>query len=319
MSVLQLDCRRRGADGRVGIAPTQVPAARVGVVVIDMWNGYPCCTGRGLFAALVPRMNRALAGMRAAGSHGDPRPERRERPVRGLAAGGAGGGPAALRDAAGERHPRAAVSVRGADLPVRARHRLSLPAPLARHPSRSRDRRAGLPAGGPGVRRRRHPAAARPVPGTGPHPPALPGHRHQQLRGEQGGGHAVPGACRPGGDPGPRPDRRLRPLRPGQRLHQRRRHGAGGGGHRGAVLCHGGSGSGAGKGRPLAGCASGRYGPRHALGPARSALPVRGPVHRHPHLPHRPSRRGRSAARPSTTPWTAVPPSPAAPRLRARR
>ena len=68
MNVLQLDCRRRGADGRVGIAPTPVPAARIGVVVIDMWNGYPCCTGRGLFAALVPRMNRALAGLRALGA-----------------------------------------------------------------------------------------------------------------------------------------------------------------------------------------------------------------------------------------------------------
>ena len=45
-----------------------VAAQRIGVVVIDMWNGYPCCTGRGLFAALVPRMNRALAGMRALGA-----------------------------------------------------------------------------------------------------------------------------------------------------------------------------------------------------------------------------------------------------------
>ena len=68
MSVLQLDCRTRAATGGVRTAQTQVPAARVGVVVIDMWNGYPCCTGRGLFAALVPRMNRALAGMRALGA-----------------------------------------------------------------------------------------------------------------------------------------------------------------------------------------------------------------------------------------------------------
>ena len=68
MSVLQLDCRRRGADGGVRITPTAVAAERIGVVVIDMWNGYPCCTGRGLFAALVPRMNRALAGMRSLGA-----------------------------------------------------------------------------------------------------------------------------------------------------------------------------------------------------------------------------------------------------------
>ena len=68
MSVLTLDCRRRGADGGVRTTPTPVPARRVGVVVIDMWNGYPCCTGRGLFAALVPRMNRALAGMRGLGA-----------------------------------------------------------------------------------------------------------------------------------------------------------------------------------------------------------------------------------------------------------
>ena len=68
MSVLQLDCRRRGADGGERITLTAVPAARIGVVVIDMWNGYPCCTGRGLFAALVPRMNRALAGMRSLGA-----------------------------------------------------------------------------------------------------------------------------------------------------------------------------------------------------------------------------------------------------------
>ena len=60
MSVLTLDCRYRDADGGVRTAQAPVPAARVGVVVIDMWNGYPCCTGRGLFAALVPRMNRAL-------------------------------------------------------------------------------------------------------------------------------------------------------------------------------------------------------------------------------------------------------------------
>ena len=68
MSVLQLGCRRRGADGGVRITPTPVAARRIGVVVIDMWNGYPCCTGRGLFAALVPRMNRALAGMRSLGA-----------------------------------------------------------------------------------------------------------------------------------------------------------------------------------------------------------------------------------------------------------
>ena len=68
MSVLHLDCRRRGADGGARVTRTAVPARRTGVVVIDMWNGYPCCTGRGLFAALVPRMNRALAGMRALGA-----------------------------------------------------------------------------------------------------------------------------------------------------------------------------------------------------------------------------------------------------------
>ena len=68
MSVLTLDCRRRDVDGGVRTTPAAVSATRVGVVVIDMWNGYPCCTGRGLFAALVPRMNRALAGMRALGA-----------------------------------------------------------------------------------------------------------------------------------------------------------------------------------------------------------------------------------------------------------
>ena len=68
MSVLTLDCRRRDVDGGVRTTPTAVSATRVGVVVIDMWNGYPCCTGRGLFAALVPRMNRALAGMRGLGA-----------------------------------------------------------------------------------------------------------------------------------------------------------------------------------------------------------------------------------------------------------
>ena len=64
---LQLDCRRRDRSG-VRVETIEVAAARVGVVVVDMWNGYPCCTGRGLFAALVPRMNRALAGMRALGA-----------------------------------------------------------------------------------------------------------------------------------------------------------------------------------------------------------------------------------------------------------
>ena len=68
MSVFRLDCRRRDPDGGVRVIPIEVAAERVGVVVIDMWNGYPCCTGRGLFAALVPRMNRALAGMRALGA-----------------------------------------------------------------------------------------------------------------------------------------------------------------------------------------------------------------------------------------------------------
>ena len=68
VNVLELDCRRRQSDGGVRVTPTMVAAQRIGVVVIDMWNGYPCCTGRGLFAALVPRMNRALAGMRALGA-----------------------------------------------------------------------------------------------------------------------------------------------------------------------------------------------------------------------------------------------------------
>ena len=65
---LELDCRRRRPAGDVRVTPTAVTARRLGVVVIDMWNGYPCCTGRGLFAALVPRLNRALAGMRALGA-----------------------------------------------------------------------------------------------------------------------------------------------------------------------------------------------------------------------------------------------------------
>ena len=51
------NARRREPDGGVRVIPGWPRA----VVVIDMWNGYPCCTGRGLFAALVPRMNRALA------------------------------------------------------------------------------------------------------------------------------------------------------------------------------------------------------------------------------------------------------------------
>lgn len=65
MSVLRLDGRRRDRAGGTHVSTIEVAAERVGVVVVDMWNGYPCCTGRGLFAALVPRMNRALAGMRA--------------------------------------------------------------------------------------------------------------------------------------------------------------------------------------------------------------------------------------------------------------
>lgn len=66
---LQLSLQRRDPQtDKIKIQPETIDSSKIGVVVIDMWNGYMCPTGVELFGgSLVPRMNRALDGARALG------------------------------------------------------------------------------------------------------------------------------------------------------------------------------------------------------------------------------------------------------------
>ena len=66
---LRFRLRHRDAEtGEIGYTPKELSATEIGIVVIDMWNGYGCPTGAELFGnSLIPRMNRALEGARALG------------------------------------------------------------------------------------------------------------------------------------------------------------------------------------------------------------------------------------------------------------
>ena len=58
---------RAGGTGEIVARKESVDPAKVGVVIIDMWNTNDCMTNAQRCAALVPRMNRALEGARRLG------------------------------------------------------------------------------------------------------------------------------------------------------------------------------------------------------------------------------------------------------------
>ena len=66
---LELSLQRRDPQtDKITIQPETIDSSKIGVVVIDMWNGYMCPTGAELFGgSLVPRMSRALDGARTLG------------------------------------------------------------------------------------------------------------------------------------------------------------------------------------------------------------------------------------------------------------
>jgi len=66
---LELSLQRRDPQtDEITIKPETFDSSKIGVVVIDMWNGYMCPTGAELFGgSLIPRMNRALDGARTVG------------------------------------------------------------------------------------------------------------------------------------------------------------------------------------------------------------------------------------------------------------
>lgn len=67
-AVVQVDLRTRDPITGVAIQTRQaIDSARIGVVVMDMWSYHWCMTCAERAAALVPRMNRALAGARKLG------------------------------------------------------------------------------------------------------------------------------------------------------------------------------------------------------------------------------------------------------------
>jgi len=63
---LNLQTRDR-ATGRIVMAQESIDPRKIGVVIIDMWNTNDCMTNAQRAAALVPRMNRVLAGARRLG------------------------------------------------------------------------------------------------------------------------------------------------------------------------------------------------------------------------------------------------------------
>ncbi|HVY71737.1 MAG TPA: hypothetical protein VHH73_17530, partial [Verrucomicrobiae bacterium] len=65
---LRLHLQRRDANtGAVSITEEEVDPAKVGVVVVDMWNWHWCKTSTARVGALVPRMNRVLEVARSLG------------------------------------------------------------------------------------------------------------------------------------------------------------------------------------------------------------------------------------------------------------
>jgi nicotinamidase-related amidase len=66
--LVELDLRTRDADsGRIISNKRSLDPARIGIVIIDMWNYHWCMTAAQRVAALVPRMNAALAAARQLG------------------------------------------------------------------------------------------------------------------------------------------------------------------------------------------------------------------------------------------------------------
>jgi nicotinamidase-related amidase len=64
---IELPLRTRDLDGRSVTRPEKVDPAKVGIVVVDMWNFHWCKTATMRVGALVPRMNRALDAARSMG------------------------------------------------------------------------------------------------------------------------------------------------------------------------------------------------------------------------------------------------------------
>jgi hypothetical protein len=59
--------RRDPNSGQVSTSTERVPAHKIGIVVVDMWNWHWCKTSTMRVGALVPRMNRALRAARGLG------------------------------------------------------------------------------------------------------------------------------------------------------------------------------------------------------------------------------------------------------------
>ena len=65
---IELALQTRDRENRVAAAKDRIDPARIGVVIVDMWNTNDCMTTAQRTAALVPRMNRALEGARRLGA-----------------------------------------------------------------------------------------------------------------------------------------------------------------------------------------------------------------------------------------------------------
>lgn len=66
-TLVELSLQSRDRQGKPVVSKEQVDPARVGVVVVDMWNHHWCKTATMRVDALVPRMNRALDAARELG------------------------------------------------------------------------------------------------------------------------------------------------------------------------------------------------------------------------------------------------------------
>ena len=64
---IELSLQSRDAHGTPVVTPLKIDPAKVGVVVVDMWNWHWCKTATMRVGAMVPRMNRALDASRELG------------------------------------------------------------------------------------------------------------------------------------------------------------------------------------------------------------------------------------------------------------
>src|SRR6185369_8160808 len=67
VGMLELALQTRDSDGKPIISHEKIVPARIGVVVVDMWNFHWCKTATMRVDALVPRMNKALDAARDLG------------------------------------------------------------------------------------------------------------------------------------------------------------------------------------------------------------------------------------------------------------